>query len=337
MQQTRIPRMRRSCRAALMAAAAVLSLAASALAGAPAMKKTQVPGYYRMALGDFEITALYDGSVKLDAKLLKGAKPGELAKLFESMFVDASTGVQTAVNAYLVNTGRNLILVDTGSGKALGPSMGLLPDNIRAAGYEPGQVDTVLLTHLHPDHVLGLIDAEGKAVFPNASVMVSRQEASFWLDEQEEAKAPEGRKRLFKAARNSLAPYIAAGKFSAFEQNGQLPEGARAVFTTGHTPGHCGYMFTSGGKRFLAMGDIVHSHAVQFARPDVSIEFDSDQKQAVATRLKVFSDAAGGRYFVAGAHIPFPGIGHVRRLGKGYDFVPVEYGPVEAVKAIEGK
>lgn len=337
MQQTRFPRACRSCRAALIAAAAVLSLAASALAEAPAMKMTQAPGYWRMALGGFEVTALFDGSIKLDTKLLKGASPGELAKLFERMYVDTSSGVKTAVNVYLVNTGQNLIMVDAGSGKALGPSMGLLAENLRAAGYEPGQVDTVLLTHLHPDHALGLVDGEGKAAFPNAVVMVSQPEAAYWLSEQEEAKAPEGRKRAFQAARKALAPYVSAGTLKTFGEGDPLPAGVKAVFTPGHTPGHCGYMFTSGGDKLLAVGDIVHNYAVLFAKPDVSIDFDTDPKSAVNTRWRVFEDAIRNRYWVAGAHLPFPGIGHIREQGRGYAWVPAEYWPVVAPAAGKGQ
>jgi len=318
---------------AFLAATAVLFAAVlPAMAKAPDKKFTQVPGYYRMLLGDFEITAILDGTLKLPVSLLKGATPKEMDKLFEAMFVDCSTGVQTAVNAYLVNTGGHLILVDTGMGKAGGPTMGFLAENIRASGYDPAQVDTVLLTHMHPDHVNGLVTADGKAAFPNATVRSSKAEADHWLSEAEEAKAPEGKKRLYKAARAALAPYLAAGTFKTIEDGGPLPESVDVLMTPGHTPGHCGYMFTSKGQRFLAFGDIIHSHSIQFAKPGVAIEFDSDQKMAVAARKKLLKDAAREGYWIAGAHLPFPGIGHVRAHGKGYVWVPVEFAPVEKGK-----
>jgi len=311
-----------------MVLAAALPLAASA---APVAKQTaQVPGFYRMALGDFEVTALYDGYVDLDPGQLKGASAEDIQSLLARMFVESSKGVQTAVNAYLINTGSQLVLVDTGAAQCFGPTLGVIQANLQAAGYAPAQIDSVLLTHLHPDHACGLRNAGGQAAFPNATVYVPKAEADYWLSAEVAAKAPEAVRGMFKMAQDAVAPYESAQRLKRYGEEGPGIAGVASVASHGHTPGHSGYLFSSGASRLLVWGDIVHSHAVQFARPEVAIEFDVDRDQAIASRQKQFAEAARDKLWVAGAHLPFPGIGHVRAEDKGYAWVPVEYGPLRS-------
>ncbi len=318
-------------RAAVVACALVVGpgLAPAALAEPPAQHLDQVPGYQRLKLGAFEITALYDGYIDLDRKLLLNAKAKTVEALLSRMFVDYGKGMQTAVNAFLIHTSDHLVLVDAGTAKAFGPTLGYIQDNIRAAGYDPAQVDTVLLTHLHPDHACGLLTPDGAVAFPNAQVWADKAEADFWLSEAQAAKAPEAAQNLFKLARAAIAPYAAAGRFKTLDQ-GALPAGISAVATHGHTPGHTSYLLTSQGQRLLVLGDLVHSHATQFAHPEIAVEFDSDKDQAVLTRKKVFADAAKQRLWVAGAHLPFPGIGHIRAEGSAFAWVPLEYSPIRS-------
>ena len=293
-----------------------------------AKQQTQVPGYYRMAVGELEVTALYDGYVDLDTKLLKGASAEDIQGLLARMFVESGKGMQTAVNAYLINTGKHLVLVDSGSSKCFGPTLGGILGNLKAAGYQPEQVDSVLLTHLHPDHACGLLDAEGKPAFANATVFVAKDEAGYWLNPEIAAKAPEDSKKFFEMAQNAVAPYQAAGKLKTYAPGASLVKGVSAAPSPGHTPGHSGYLFASGGQSLLVWGDVVHNHAAQFANPDIAIEFDVDNAKAIASRKQVFADAAKDKLWVAGAHLPFPGLGHLRNEGKGYAWVPVEYGPI---------
>jgi glyoxylase-like metal-dependent hydrolase (beta-lactamase superfamily II) len=318
-----------------MLAGAAFALAGSqvvpAFAAPPAQVKTQVPDFYRMQLGDFEITALYDGFIDLDTKLLKNAKPGEVQRLVARMF-QTMPAVQTAVNAYLVHTGKNLVLVDAGAAKLFGPSLGFVLDNIRAAGYAPDQVDTILLTHMHGDHINGLVAADGKAVFPNAEVRVAKAEADFWLNDAIAAKAPKDAQPFFAMAKAGAAPYIAANKWKTFEGNVEILSGIKAVATPGHTPGHTSFVVSSNNERLMIWGDIVHNYAVQFVNPGVAIEFDTDTKKAVTTRRTLMVEAAKEKYWVAGMHMPFPGIGHVRKDGAIYNWVPVEFGPVREPK-----
>lgn len=308
-------------------AALFLFWSALAAAGAP-QSKSQVPGYYRLMLGDFEITALYDGKIELDTKLLQNTNPKEVQTLLARLFVKGPK-VQTAVNAYLINTGNKLVLVDAGAAGLFGPTLGNVLANMKAAGYEPAQVDAVLVTHLHGDHVNGLLGADGKPAFPNAEVWSAQPDNDFWLSEEVAAKAPKDFQPFFKMARDAAAPYRQSAKWKVFDKDQEIVPGISSVAAYGHTPGHSAYLIQSGGERLLIWGDLVHNHAVQFARPHVAMEFDIDKKQAVVARKKLFARAAKEKLLVGGMHLPFPGIGHVRAEGKGYAWVPAEFGPVQ--------
>ncbi|MGV8892741.1 MAG: MBL fold metallo-hydrolase [Burkholderiaceae bacterium] len=300
--------------------------APSVRAETPPQQKVQAPGYFRMALGQFQVTALYDGFVDIDASLLSGASKKAIQSSLEQSFLTSAQPAQTAVNAYLINTNKNLILIDTGTAKLFGPNLGFMPENLRAAGYQPAQVDTIFLTHLHPDHAGGLLTPTGEMVFPNAQVFVSRAEANYWLDETIAANASKDKQALFKMSRDAVAPYLAAGKLTIFEPGQALPDGVTEMPTAGHTPGHTGYLVSSEGQNLLVWGDIVHSIAVQFPHPEVAIEFDSNQKQAVATRRRILALAASRKIWIAGAHMPFPGIGRVRsNNATAYVWVPAAY------------
>jgi glyoxylase-like metal-dependent hydrolase (beta-lactamase superfamily II) len=311
----------------ILAVAVISVMGHTSLAQAKAPKvQTQVPGYYRLQLGQFEITALYDGAIELDTKLLRNATTADLNSLLSRMFV-GNPKMQTAVNAYLINTGDHLVLVDTGAAKLFGPSLGYLLQNMKAAGYEPAQVDMVIITHLHPDHMGGLNDAGGQPLFPKAKVLVSQADNDFWLSQKIAAGAPTKNQQYFKMARDIAAPYLASGQWKTFSEGSVLVPGIQAVKANGHTPGHTAYAVESEGKKLLIWGDLVHAHAVQFARPGVSIEFDIDQKKAIATRRSIMKAMAASKSLVAGMHLPFPGIGHVRADGKGrYSWVPIEFG-----------
>ncbi|MGE5470943.1 MAG: MBL fold metallo-hydrolase [Bacteroidota bacterium] len=310
----------------LFLAGLFLLCAGLAAAEAPPVK-TQVPGYYRTFVGNFEITALYDGAIKLDTKLLKNANEREVQQLLGRLFVKGPA-VQTAVNAYLINTGSKLVLIDTGAAKLFGPGLGNIVGNLKAAGYTPEQVDSVLITHLHGDHVNGLATADGQRVFANAEVWSAKADNDFWLSEAIAAQAPKEAQGFFKMARDAAAPYLKAGRWKTFATDQEILPGIASFAANGHTPGHSAYLINSGNDKLLIWGDIVHNHAVQFARPNVAIEFDNDRKAAVATRQKIFAKAANEKLLVGGMHLPFPGIGHVRKEGRGYAWVPVEFGPI---------
>jgi glyoxylase-like metal-dependent hydrolase (beta-lactamase superfamily II) len=303
-------------------AALLVALSGTALAGAPAAKG-QAPGWYRMALGDFEVTALSDGTVALPVdKLLTNTTPQHVQQMLARSYLQAP--VETSVNGYLINTGTKLVLIDTGAAGLFGPTLGNLVNNLRASGYTPDQVDEVYITHMHADHVGGLM-AGNLMVFPNATIRADQHEADFWLSQANMDKAPADAKDFFKGAMASLNPYVAAGKFKTFDGDTELVPGIRAIAARGHTPGHAIYAVESKGQKLVVWGDLMHVAAVQFAEPAVTIQFDSDPKAAAPARKKAFADSAKHGYYVAVAHVAFPGIGKLRADGKGYTWLPTNY------------
>ena len=308
---------------ALVALLAAL-LAASPLAHAQVpMAKGQAPGWYRMMLGNFQVTALSDGTFALPVdKLLTQVAPARVESLLARSYLKAP--VETSVNAYLIHTGAKLVLIDTGAAGLFGPTLGKLLINLKSAGYQPEQVDEIYITHMHPDHVGGLV-ADGKMAFPNAIVRADMREGAFWLKQENLDKAPADAKGFFQGAMASLNPYVATGKFKPFDGETELVPGIRAVPARGHTPGHTIYAVESQGNKLVVWGDLMHVAAVQFAMPSVTIQFDTDAKAAAPQRQKNYADAAKKGYYVAVAHVSFPGIGRLRADGKGYEWLPINY------------
>lgn len=281
-----------------------------------------MPDYYRMQLGQFEITALYDGSIQLDKGLLRHAKPADLDRLLARMFV-GNPKMQTDVNACLINTGDHLVLVDAGAANLFGTLLRFVEESMKAAGYTPDQVDTVVITHLDGDRIGGLNDAAGKPLFAKATVWVAQADHDFWLCEKTAAVSPEKMRPFFKMARDTANPYLATGGWKTFSAGTVLVHGIMAIKASGHTPGHTAYAVESAGQKLLIWGDVIHAHAVQFTRPGVSIEFDVDQQQAIATRRALMQEMTSSKTLVAGMHLPLPSIGHVRAEGKGsFAWVP---------------
>ncbi len=292
----------------------------------PAMARTQVPGYYRTMIGQFEVTALFDGTLDFHPELLKNMNRQAIDEALSHHY-GRSTGIQTAINAYLIHTGDHLVLIDAGAGKFFSEDrQGRIVENLKAAGYQPEQVDTIIMTHLHGDHTGGLSDRDGIPVFPNATVYANRIENEYWLSEQQAAAAPVERQIFFKMARESAIPYLSSEKWEPVEAGSEVVPGIRAIAAYGHTPGHTAFEVTSDGQTLLIWGDIVHSHVIQFSHPEVAIEYDSETSQAVRTRQNLLKEVAAKRELVAGMHLPFPGLGYVIAEGNGkYSWIPLEY------------
>jgi glyoxylase-like metal-dependent hydrolase (beta-lactamase superfamily II) len=270
----------------------------------------------RKKIGDIEVTTLSDGVLaapldvvldmdKAETERLAGRKPGEPLPI--------------AVNAFLLRRAGKWALIDTGAGNTMGPTLGKLPDNLRAVGVAPEQIETIFLTHLHPDHSNGLVDDAGNAIYPNAEVVVHATEAQFWLDRDATTGASERIRRNIAKAAVTTAPYRDRMRSV---RDGEVMPGVSAVLLPGHTPGHTGWLIQSGKDSLLIWGDLVHLASIQIPRPDTGLVYDVDPQAACATRRRMFDRIAADRLTVGGAHLDFPGFGTIVRRGAGFAFEP---------------
>src|SRR5260370_18889027 len=307
--------------AALFVALASLVVGPNAAPAAAPQHHKQAPGFYRLQVGDLEVTALFDGAAVADPNWLNG--PKATTDVAVKALQEDPHMLEAAVTGFLVNTGKQLILVDAGAGTWYGGGiLGRLAGNLRSAGYTPEQVALVLVTHLHPDHVGGLTTHDGKRVFPNAKVYVAKPESDFWLSQEIAAKAPKDAQPFFQSAQAIAAPYIKADKWHTFSGSEPIVDGMQIVPLPGHTPGHTGYEFSSKGQKILFWGDIIHAQRVQLQHPEVTAIFDIDQTAAAATRNQLLSKLAREDVLIATPHTSlFPALGRLRKEGSGYSWV----------------
>ena len=263
-------------------------------------------------VGEFTVTAVSDGVLYSNHDVILGVDKADSARLTG---VPYGQPLPLDVNSFLIRHRGNLILSDAGTGQALQPiqkNLGKLPENLRAIGVDPAAIDIVMLTHLHSDHSMGLLDEQGKPVFAKAELIIHEVEAAFWLDRTLQPNDPERIVANSNKQRAVTAPY--RDRIRRIKDGEVLP-GITAMLRPGHTPGHTNWLIQSGGEKILIWGDIVHLAAVQLARPEARLIYDVDSDQAAATRQRVLDWVANERLCVAGAHIGFPGFGTVKRTG----------------------
>jgi glyoxylase-like metal-dependent hydrolase (beta-lactamase superfamily II) len=290
------------------------------LAKAPMLNK-QAPPFYRFKIGNFEATVISDGPMDLGAmkaNLFAGLSPDEFDKTLSDNFLPTDK-LHFDQNALVVNTGDVLILFDTGMGNAkmFGDKTGRLLATLKSAGIDPKTIDAVVLTHAHPDHASALMTDKGARNFPKAQIYIAQAEFDFWTDESKGVN--DLMKSLIANTRKQLLPN--RDRLVFIKDQEEILPGIQVIATPGHTVGHSSYMITSQGKTFCNIGDVVHQYLVATEKPRVEFAFDTDGKQAVETRLRMFDMLATRKIPMVAYHAPWPGVGHLAKQGDAYRYI----------------
>lgn len=309
-----------------LAGLAALGLAlpsGGAVAQAPARQPIANPGVYRYRIGDFTVTAIEDGGI---SRPVEGLVTNADLKDVQAALSDAfqpQDRFPITFTALVVDTGRHLVAIDTGAAGFFGANAGRLPQGFAAAGIDPSKVDTVLISHLHPDHVSGLRTAAGVLLFPNATIHAPEGELNYWLDEATAGRAPESARPFFQNAMRVLGPVSASIVRLSGER--EIVPGITAIPAHGHAPGHTVFQITSGSEGLMVLGDVANNPALFVRYPDWRPAFDMDREMAAETRKRLIDRIAADRLHVAGYHFPFPAHGHIRRDGPGFAYIPAPW------------
>jgi glyoxylase-like metal-dependent hydrolase (beta-lactamase superfamily II) len=330
---TDLSRRRLLAGAAAGAATALSPFALSTLGAAVPPSGTQAPGFYRYKVGDYECTSINDGarSFPMPDTFVKNAPKEEALAAAEAAYMPKGM-VTVPFNPQLINTGSKLILIDCGNGVAtFEPSKGAVGRSLRnlaAAGIDPGSIDIVLMSHLHPDHTNGIRAADGSMAFPNAEIMVPAKDWEFWTSEENAAKAQsnEMMKNYFANVKKIYAGI--ESKVTRYDWGKEVAPGITAIEAAGHTPGHTAFAVASGNSKVLIQSDVTNIPELFLRNPDWHVAFDVDPLMAQATRHKFYDMAAAEKATVVGFHFTFPSIGHVEKDGTKYRLIPSAWNPV---------
>ena len=306
-------------------AAAALASRGAAAAVLPFAGK-QIAGFYRYRIGSFELTALYDGIWyrPITDQFIRNAPFAEVEAALADALMPADR-LTTPFTALVVNTGKRVVLIDTGTGGQIASSAGVLRANLQAAGIKPKAVDLIVISHFHPDHINGIRDKDNELVFTNAEIAVPAPEWSFWMDDANLNAAPADLKLAFRNQRRIFAGLTR--NVTRFAPGTEVASGIATLAAPGHTPGHTVFAVHSGEQSLLVLGDTAQHPAVFARHPDWQAAFDIDGEAAVTTRRQLFDRAAADRMLVTGYHFPFPACGHLIKTASGYEHVPVEWQP----------
>ena len=288
----------------------------AALAKAP-MLNTPAPAFYRFKLGTIEATVVSDGPLAIGEpkNTFRGPTPDELGKMMSDHFLP-SNNVVLDQNVLVINTVDKLALFETGmSSVKRNDAMGRLVANLKQSGIDPNDIDAVIPTHAHIDHIGGIMAADGSRNFPNAQIYISQADLEFWTDDKRLGTPAEG---SALAARKNLIPN--RDRIVFYKDAQEVIPGVQAMLTAGHTVGHTSFVIASGSKSLFVVGDLTH-HVILIEKPRMEVGFDTDPKQGVETRIKVMDMLAAQRMPALVYHLPWPGIGHLAKQGDGFRYV----------------
>jgi len=274
---------------------------------------SQAPGFQRCKIGDIIVTALNDGFIILPPEILVGIEAEQQDALYRA--AGRRPPFATAINGYLLQWAGRTVLIDAGAGGFMGPHLGKLRANLAAAGVTPSDIDLVLLTHMHTDHIGGLLAADRTAVFPHARVVVSAPEIAYWRDRSNEGSSPETTRDAFDVSESVAAAY--SDRLVTLDHAGLDPR-IRPIALPGHTPGHTGFEFPTENAPFIIWGDICHAPEVQCARPEVTVAFDVSPREAIVSRRRMLDRAAREDLLIVGMHMPFPGFTRIDHAADAY-------------------
>lgn len=278
----------------------------------------QVPGIQRRKFGDIVVTALNDGYIMLPPEALNDISAAEIEALYRA--AGRRAPFATAINSYLVQTPDHMVMIDAGCGRFYGPLLGKTPKNLKAAGVRPEEIDLVVVSHMHPDHIGGLLTDEDRAEYPNARIMLAAEELAYWTDNANRAHSPPSTLDSFGIAQQLVKTYD--GRIETFRGAPKIVPGITAVPLYGHTPGHTGFAIGMHAPELVIWADVSHAPEIQFKRPDLTVIFDVDPDQARVTRRAIIERAVDEDLMVAGMHIPFPGFIRIARSDDAYAFYP---------------
>ena len=311
--------------AALAAVAAPAASIASIARAAQPLATAQAPGFFRYRVGDLQLTAINDGVfVRPSEGLVPNAPAGGLQQALADRFLPTDK-VTISFTTLVINTGSKLVLLDTGNGDSGAPTTGAWLANFRAAGFDPANVDAVVISHFHADHINGLRMKDGTARFPRAEIMVPAMEWAFWTDDAKMAQAPAGLRGTFDNTRRVFGPI--ASDVTRYEWDREILPGITAVDAHGHTPGHTAFALASGAGRLLVMSDTTNDPNIFARHPEWSAVFDQDGPEAIKARRRMLDLAAAERMQVSFYHAPFPATGFIAREGNGYALIPATWHP----------
>ncbi|MDB5641154.1 MAG: hypothetical protein JWN07_471 [Hyphomicrobiales bacterium] len=269
-----------------------------------------------ITIGDLDILCVSDGILKSSIDFVLGLEREDTMRISGA---EPDGALRIPVNNFVFRRDEARMLIDAGAGDTMQPTLGRLPANLREAGVDPAAITHIIITHLHPDHANGLVDGEGKAVYPNAEILVHETEHAFWMRENDGSE-PDSVLRMRARNRINLAPYLSRIKTM---RDGESFLGCAPVLAPGHSPGHACWMIETGAEALVAWGDLVHFSTIQIEHPTVAVKYDLDPDQARESRLSMLDRIARERLAVAGAHVSAPGIGHVDRHGESFRFAPL--------------